>query len=34
MTDRKEPKIINAVGTTSEDMDKQVINQIDKKNKV
>jgi len=34
MTDRKKPKIINAVDTTSQDMGKQVINQIDKKNKV
>lgn len=33
MTDRKEPKIINAVESTSQDMDKQVINQIKKDNK-
>ena len=31
MTDRKEPKIINAVDTTSKDMSNKVINQIDKK---
>ena len=34
MTDRKEPKIINAVESTSQDMSNKVINQIDKKNKV
>ena len=34
MADRKEPKIINALDTTSEDMSSKVINQIDKKNKV
>ena len=34
MTDIKEPKIINAVDTTSKDMSNKVINQIDKKNKV
>ena len=34
MTDRKQPKIINAVDTTSQDMSNKVINQIDKKNKV
>lgn len=33
MTDRKEPKIINAVDTTSKDMGKQVNNQIKKNNK-
>ena len=33
MTDRKEPKIINAVKSTSQDMGKQVINQIKKDNK-
>jgi len=34
MTDRKKPKIINAVDTTPKDMSNKVINQIDKKNKV
>ncbi len=33
MTDRKQPKIINAVDTTSEDMSNKVINQIKKNNK-
>ena len=33
MTDRKQPKIINAVDTTSQDMDKQVNNQVKKENK-
>jgi len=33
MTDIKEPKIINAVDTTSKDMSNKVINQIKKNNK-
>ena len=33
MTDRKEPKIINALDTTSKDMSNKVINQIKKDNK-
>jgi predicted DNA-binding protein (UPF0251 family) len=33
MTDRKQPKIINAVESTSQDMSNKVINQIKKDNK-